>query len=248
MINIGVFRRTGCRFYLRSGGTSPEVVYDGFGLTTDRDEPRPAFDDGRGLFPLAGDWTGKGFDSIGVYRDGKFCLRNSNTPGAADLEIAYGIAGDIPLVGNWTGKGFDSIGVYRSSEAKFYLRYSNTPGVPDEVINHGSFFAGNVPLVGDWTGKGFDSIGVYEPTRNGGTFNLRLANESPLSKPTWITYGNPGDVPVVGDWTGKGFDSIGVYRPGESKFYLRNSNTPGNADTVIQHGNPGDIPLVGNWG
>lgn len=33
MINIGVFRRTGCRFYLRSGGTSPEVVYDGFGLT-----------------------------------------------------------------------------------------------------------------------------------------------------------------------------------------------------------------------
>lgn len=127
MINIGVFRRTGCRFYLRSGGTSPEVwdagvVYDGFGRTTSLGEHIPYFDDGRGLVPLAGDWTGKGFDSIGVYwSDGKFCLRNSNTPGAADLEFAYGNYGDIPLVGNWTGKGFDSIGVYRPSESKFYL-------------------------------------------------------------------------------------------------------------------------------
>jgi hypothetical protein len=103
MINVGVFRRTGCRFYLRSGGTSPEVVYDGFGLTTDRGEPRPAFDDGHGLFPLAGDWTGKGFTSIGVYRPGesKFYLRNSNTPGNADTVIHHGNPGDIPLVGNW---------------------------------------------------------------------------------------------------------------------------------------------------
>ena len=62
MINVGVFRRTGCRFYLRSWSPEAIIVYDGYGLTTDRGEPRPALDDGLGLFPLAGDWTGKGFD------------------------------------------------------------------------------------------------------------------------------------------------------------------------------------------
>src|SRR5262245_5564052 len=135
MINIGVFRRNGCTFHLRS--TADEgIIYDGHGLKDEwTDKPRPWFPDGRGLVPMVGDWTGKGFDSIGVYHDEhsgpKFSLRNSNTPGKSDLEFAYGNYGtDIPLVGKWRG-GADCIGVYRRSDHTFYLRFSNAPGNPD---------------------------------------------------------------------------------------------------------------------
>jgi hypothetical protein len=262
MISIGVLDPNNCKFYLRSGSTphgdwDAGIVYDGFPPPPEgygiRYGPTP-----KGLVPIAGDWTGKGFDSIGAYRDSPspiFCLRNSNEPGAADLEFAYGNWGDIPLVGNWRQKGFDCIGVYRKSEHKFYLRYSNTSGNADQVIQWGRgdgalALPGDLPLVGDWTGKGFDSLGVYHPKTR--TFYLRHYKgyypPRPETNDTVITYGNRGDVPVVGDWTGKGFDSIGVYRPSESKFYLRNSNTPGPiADIVIHYGNPGCIPLVGNW-
>jgi len=38
---------------------------------------------------------------------------------------------------------------------------------------------------------------------------------------------------------------IGVYR--NSAFYLRNSNSAGNADLAFNYGVPGDTPLVGDW-
>jgi hypothetical protein len=40
---------------------------------------------------------------IGIYRNGAFYLRNSNTAGNADMAFGYGIPGDTPLVGNWDG-------------------------------------------------------------------------------------------------------------------------------------------------
>ncbi len=257
MINVGVFRPTECKWYLMSGRGVPGVwdagiVYDGFGLSEYRDGKTvylPSNYTTSDLYPLVGDWTGKGFDSIGVYREmsTRFWLRNSNTPGAADLQIVYGSLGDIPLVGDWTGKGFDSIGVYRPSECKFYLRYSNTPGDAEEMIHFGD--PRDVPLVGDWNGMGFDSVGVYR--RDTRTFYLRTCDSYriPYTKGTIaVTYGNPGDVPLVGDWMGNGIDSIGLYRPSERKFFLRSINTPGQAtEAVIQYGNPGDTPVVGNW-
>jgi hypothetical protein len=30
-------------------------------------------------------------------------------------------------------------------------------------------------------------------------------------------------------------------------FYLRNANSPGNADVTVQYGGPTDVPLAGNW-
>jgi hypothetical protein len=42
-------------------------------------------------------------------------------------------------------------------------------------------------------------------------------------------------------------DTLGVYRPSESTFYLRNSNTLGNADIQVPYGIVNDIPVVGDW-
>ena len=44
-----------------------------------------------------------------------------------------------------------------------------------------------------------------------------------------------------------GTETIGVYFPTDRTFYLRNSNTIGNADITVQYGPPGAIPVVGDW-
>jgi hypothetical protein len=53
--------------------------------------------------PLAGDWNSDGIDTIGVFRAGTFYLRNANTPGNAELIVAFGVSTDLPVVGNWDG-------------------------------------------------------------------------------------------------------------------------------------------------
>jgi len=110
--------------------------------------------------PLVGDWTGQGFDSIGVWdpASGTFYLRSSNTPGPPDISVSYGVKGYVPLVGDWTGQGFDSIGVWDPSAASFYLRNTNSPGPPDVVAHYGA--STYRPVVGDWNGDGTTTIGV----------------------------------------------------------------------------------------
>ena len=57
--------------------------------------------------PIAGDWTGSGSTTIGLFNPATstFFLRNSNTAGYADQTIQYGApgAGWVPVVGDWAG-------------------------------------------------------------------------------------------------------------------------------------------------
>jgi hypothetical protein len=210
------------------------------GCTTDLCFAYGAADD----IPLMGDWNGDGIKTPGVYRPStrKFYLRNSNTPGYADVALIYGIDGDLPIAGDWTGKGYDSIGVYRPSNSTFYLRNSNTTGVADIVSHYG--IDGDLPIAGDWTGKGYDSIGVYRPSNS--TFYLRNSNTTGPGNIA-IRYGIPGDLPIAGDWDGDGVDTIGVYRPSTGEFYLRNSNTTGVPDVIENLGMINGDPIAGRW-
>ena len=215
--------------------------------------------------------------TVGVYRppntpfnqtaEGKWLLRNSNTPINADISFVYGGPGDIPVVGDWTGNGTTTIGVYRlpntplnqTAEGKWLLRDSNTPGDPDSSLVYGG--PGDIPVVGGWTGNGTTTtIGVYRPPNTPlnqtteGKWLLRNSN-MPGNPDISFVYGGPGDIPVVGGWTGNGTTTIGVYRPPntplnqttEGKWLLRNSNTPGNPDISFIYGGPGDTPVVGGW-
>src|SRR6516165_3169468 len=229
-----------------------------------------------GDIPVVGDWTGNGPTTIGVYRppntplnqttEGKWLLRNSNTPGNLDISFFYGGPGDIPVVGDWAGNGTTTIGVYRppntllnqGAEGRWLLRNSNTPGDSDSNFVYG--VPGDIPVVGDWTGNGPTTIGVYRPPKTQfnqeteGKWLLRNSN-TPGNPEISLAYGVPGDIPVVGDWTGNGTTTIGVYRPPntplnrttEGKWLLRNSNTPGDPDSSFRYGGPGDTPVVGSW-
>jgi hypothetical protein len=55
---------------------------------------------------VRGDWNGDGVDTIGIYlaSTGTWFLRNTNSPGAADLVFGYGPANAVPLTGNWDGQ------------------------------------------------------------------------------------------------------------------------------------------------
>jgi hypothetical protein len=83
-------------------------------------------------------------DTVGVFRQGVFYLRNSNSAGNADTVFAYGAATDIPVV--WYHNGMDTVGVFR--QGVFYLRNSNSAGNADLVFPYGA--ASDIPLMGEW--------------------------------------------------------------------------------------------------
>jgi hypothetical protein len=74
-------------------------------------------------------------------------------------------------------------------------------------------------------------------------------------------YGRDDDFPVMGDWNGDGSETVGVARstpaaPNRLVWYLRNSNSAGNATTTpfpfgtvrfVAVDQLGSIPVVGDW-
>jgi len=134
-----------------------------------------------------------GNDTIGVYRNGNFFLKNSNSAGNADLVFEYGISSDTPLVGDWNGDGTDTVGIYR--DGNFFLKNSNSAGNADLVFGYG--ISSDTPLVGDWNGDGTDTVGIY---RNG---NFFLKNSNSAGNADLVFgYGISSDTPLVGDWNG----------------------------------------------
>jgi hypothetical protein len=115
-----------------------------------------------GDMPVAGDWTGAGVDTIGVFRNGEFILDvdGDGKRGDKDLTVQLGHRGDRPVVGDFNGDGVDELGVYRDG---VWLIDINHDGVLDERDLHQELGgAGDNPVVGDWNGDGCDQIGIHQ--------------------------------------------------------------------------------------
>jgi hypothetical protein len=190
-----------------------------------------------GDVPLSCDWDGNGTETVGVYRNGRFFLFDSNAGDARSVaDFWFGDRGDVPLCGDWDGDGKDSVGVWR--KGWFFLRNDNAGG-----IAQGSFPFGNVvaqPVVGNWDGDPYDTVGVYMSN----TLYYTNTNIRPTAAGS-LPFGAGADRIVAGDWAGKGQDTIGVYRHGT--FYLTNSLVRPTTDVVVQYGDVGDRALVGDW-
>ncbi len=231
--SIGVFR-TGT-FYLRlhnsTGYADISVAFTGSG--------KP--------YPVVGDWTGGGFDTVGVFNqnNGQFSLRNSNTPGTPDEQFVFGNPNDIPLSGLWTS-GFThfGVGVFRPSNGLIYLKNNLTTGIADYTMVLG--IPGDVGLAGDWNGDGLDSPGVYRTSTQRFYLADQVCNCSPTANYT-LQYGVSGNSPIIGDWVGQGHDGVGLFRQSNGFTYLRNSLTTGYADITFTYGIAGDIPVAGHW-
>jgi hypothetical protein len=190
-----------------------------------------------------------GLDTPGVYvpGSGAWFLRNSNSPGAADVVFTFGPGGGgfVPLRGDWDGDGDDTAGLYSPTTAAFFLKNTNAGGAADVVFTFGPAGAGFVPIVGDWDGDGTDTVGLYNPATS--AFFLKNTNSGGAADLVF-TFGAGGAVPLVGDWNNDGADTVGLYQPSTAVFFLRNSNSNGPADIPpFTFGPPDQTPLAGDW-
>jgi hypothetical protein len=55
--------------------------------------------------------------------------------------------------------------------------------------------------------------------------------------------------PIAGDWDQDGVDTVGLYNPATGTFYLRDSNSAGNANYTFRYGPAAStwLPVVGDW-
>ena len=188
-----------------------------------------------GDVPLSGDWNGDGVDSPGVWRSGRFHLRNGVSGGPADLSFGFGKSTDVPIVGDWNGDGIDTVGVRRGNIV--FLRNANSGGGADTSFSYGS--TTDKILVGDWNGDRIDTVGV----KRGSAWLLRNSNASGAADISF-TYGVTGDVPVVGDWDGNGRDGVGVHRG--TTWHLRDTLASGGAERTFTALGEGS-PVAGHW-
>jgi peptidoglycan/xylan/chitin deacetylase (PgdA/CDA1 family) len=178
---------------------------------------------------LIGDWDGDGVATPGLFRSGRWLLRNRMSAGAPDREFYFGTAGDVPIVGDWDGNGTTTIGVVRGDV--WYLRNHNSAGVPATSFRYGR--PGDIKVTGDWDGDGRTGIGIVRGT----SWQLRDAPSRGAATYAF-TYGALGDRPVVGDWDGDGRDSIGTVRG--SIWRLRNRLSAGDPNLTFSYGKCGD--------
>ncbi len=202
-----------------------------------------------------GDWDGNGTVTVGVVRRVagalEWHLRNSNSPGPADMIFRYGLASDLPVVGNWDGVGGDTIGIARRTTAgglEWHLRNYNWAGPANTIFGYG--LATDIPVVGNWDGVGGDTVGIARRAA-GLEWHLRNYN-SAGSANAIFAYGDPvTDMPITGNWDGVGGDTVGIARrtPASGlQWHLRNYNSAGPAGSVFSYGDASvDAPVVGNW-
>jgi hypothetical protein len=186
-------------------------------------------------------------DTIGLYKNGTFYLRNSNTSGPADITVNYGgDPSDLPVAGDWNGDGVDTIGIYRSNSGVYSLSDSNTTPTTNYSLVFGD--PGDTPFAGRWTASmTHDGVGVYR--NSNGILYQKEALTTGFSD-YFAIFGNPGDKGFAGDWNSDGLDSIGVYRSSTATWYLTNNSTPsGITFSDVSYGwNIGtNLPLAGDW-
>jgi hypothetical protein len=202
--------------------------------------------------PVAGDWTGSGYDTVGVFdrSNGLFSLCTANSTAscassANTIRFVLGNANDIPMAGRWqAGSTAFGAGVFRPSNDLIYVKNNLTTGFADNTMVLG--IPGDVGLTGDWTGKGYDSPGVYRPSISTFYLSNKLCNCATFAD-IQVLYGIVGDAPVIGDWIGQGHDGIGLFRQNNGFTYLKNQDTTGFGDITFVYGVAGDVPVAGHW-
>ncbi len=85
-----------------------------------------------------------------------------------------------------------------------------------------------------------------------GTVTFSVGRNSGAARQATITVTTTGTPPqtqtvTVSQAPDSGADTVGMFRPSNGFFYLRYSNTSGNADIDFFYGTANDVPLSGDW-
>jgi len=159
-----------------------------------------------------------------------------------------------PAAASWKGGSCELAA--RGSDGQVYVKswygsnWSNWEVLgdrTDSTIGGCGVIARKDRFFGDWNGDGVQTPGIQRE----GVWLLRNSNTTGEWNVAPFGFGSYADQPIVGDWDGNGTTTVG-YRHADpvnhtSTFYLRNSNTSGNADYVFAYGLDTDEVLVGDW-
>jgi CubicO group peptidase (beta-lactamase class C family) len=195
--------------------------------------------------PLAGDWDGNGFDSIGLYdpRSGQVSLRDRNSDGLPDVRYRVE-AGQHAVVGDFDGDGVDTIALWDPATGRFAVRNAHAATAPEITVDFGPVAADTMPVAGDFDGNGRDSLGVYRIST--GEVTLRDSLKPGAPGRTFVIA--PGVVPVAGDFDGDGRDTISYYDERTHLFHLRDSDEGADRETLpIGASTLSWVPLAGRW-
>lgn len=150
---VGLWDRATGTFFLKNNAT-PGPADATFVFA-----PEPAASD-PSTVPIAGDWTGRGVSTVGLYSPaaGNFYLRLVNAAGAADLVFQYGPASGLfaPLVGRWRGSPFAHAGVgVWQGDSTWFLKWNLSAGPADVTYSMAvpnSNYASDalLPVAGRW--------------------------------------------------------------------------------------------------
>ena len=131
--------------------------------------------------PTVGDWSGKGFDSPGLYRNAtaQFFLSNqvaANGTIPVNYVIAFGATSVnyTPIAGSWLSTlSHDGVGLFANTTGSFYLK--NDPTISGFADNSFIFgLPGDQPVAGHWQSS-------YPPAAFAPVLVVKTA--SPLSTP-----------------------------------------------------------------
>ncbi|NNF08826.1 MAG: DUF4038 domain-containing protein [Acidimicrobiia bacterium] len=122
---------------------------------------------------LVGDWDGDGKDSLGVYRNGRVFLRDTNDTGIAHMSFWFGQPGDVAHGGSASGVA-DGVFLYRPSTGMVF--YTKDLPTGDVATVDGSFSVGptDAMAIGDWDSDGIDTVGYHDA----GVVRLKNTNTS----------------------------------------------------------------------
>jgi len=224
------------RFYLRNSNT------------TGTDDLLIQFGGGVSDLPVAGNWNGDSFDTVGVYHsnEGRFMLTDDSIFAATvTYDFAFGNPGDTPLAGRWSADmTADGVGVYRTSNGIAYFKKTLAAGFSDFYAVFGD--PADQPVVGDWNNDGFDSIGIY---RSSNTTWYLSNNNTPggsIISDVSFDYTIGPNFPVAGDWDIDGTTTVGYYNP-IGVFSLHSTNASSGSDLVFAYGPVSSAPITGKW-
>jgi hypothetical protein len=192
--------------------------YEAFGLNGDK--------------PASGDYDGKGWSDIAVFRNGTWYIKSNETNTITSVQ--FGLIGDIPTPADYDGDGKTDMAVFRPSNGTWYIWKSSD----NQYLIAQFGLDGDVPLPNYYDGDGKADVAVFRPS-SGVWYYLRSSDGDFRAS----AFGQNGDKPVPADYDGDGRADLAIYRAGV--WWIQNSSN--GAVRAQQFGLASDIPVPAEY-